>query len=186
MKFALYFCCISIVCGTAFAGCGSKYNQNMPQNFIPLQAKAEAESDASRDFNALAYFGAGMSVPLATGTCCLMAAGTGIVLINDENVAFLPAISVPVILAAILSLDITDHSPPPNPPPERLIGKSPEYIKFYADTYHSKMRSYRKRSVAAGSIVGCTAMTAVAIMIQTIFDSLGGGPDLYLSSVALQ
>ena len=30
---------------------------------------------------------------------------------------------------------------PPNPPPERLIGKSPEYVKFYADAYRAKMRS---------------------------------------------
>lgn len=173
MKFVLYFCCISIVWGTAFAGCGSKYNENVPHNSIRLRAKADAESDASRDVNALAYFGAGMSAPFAAGTCCLMAGGIS-VLIDDENVEFLPFISASGIFAAVLSLGITDHSPPPNPPPERLIGKSSEYIKFYADAYHSKMRSYRMRSVAAGSIVGGTAVTVVAVIIQLIYVSRGG------------
>ncbi len=172
MKFLPYFSCFSIVWSIAFAGCGSKYNQNMPHDAIPLQAKVNAESDAKHDANALAYLGAGMSAPLATGTCCLMAAGTGIVLIDDENAVFLLPICALVPSAAVLSLTITDHSPPPNPPPERLIGKSPEYIKSYADAYHSKMRSYRKRAVAVGSIVGCTAMTVVvAVLIHNIYNS---------------
>ena len=172
MKFGLYFCCISIVWGIAFAGCSLKHNENVPHNSIRLQAKADAESDASHDVSLLAYFGAGLSAPLAAGTCGLMTGSVG-VLIVDENVGFfLSFISVSVISAAVLSIGIADNSPPPNPPPERLIGKSAEYIKFYADAYRSKMRSYRKRSVTAGSIVGCTAMTATTVIISIIYDAI--------------
>ncbi len=160
-----------IVCGIAFAGCGLKHNEKMPHHSIRLQAKADAESDASRDVNALAYFGAGMSAPLAVGTCCLMAGGTG-VLIVQENVDFFPFISISVVSATILSIGITDDSAPPNPPPERLIGKSSEYIKFYAAAYRSKMRSYRMRAVAAGSILSGTAMTVAAFIMQLIYDSM--------------
>ena len=177
MKFMLYFCCMSIVWGIAFVGCGLKHNEKIPHNSIRLQAKADAESDASRDVNALAYFGAGMSAPFAAGTCCLMAGCIG-VLIDNESVDFFPFISASVVSAAILSIGITDHSAPPNPPPERLIGKSSEYVKFYAKVYRAKMRSYRMRAVAAGSIVGCTAMTVAAFIIQLIYDAMrDGGPD---------
>ena len=165
MKFVLYFCCISIVWGIAFAGCGLKHHENMLSGSIRLQAKADAESDAKRDVNLLAYFGAGMSAPFAAGTCCLMAGCIGVL---DENVCLFPFISVSVFSAAILSLEITDHSPPPNPPPKRLIGKSSEYVKFYADAYRSKMRSYQMQAVAAGSILGGTAMTIAVFILQVV------------------
>ena len=123
MKFGLYFCCISIVWGIAFAGCSLKHNENVPHNSIRLQAKADAESDASHDVSLLAYFGAGLSAPLAAGTCGLMTGSVG-VLIVDENVGFfLSFISVSVISAAVLSIGIADNSPPPNPPPERVDRK---------------------------------------------------------------
>lgn len=38
------------------------------------------------------------------------------------------------------------------------------------------MQLYRMRAVAAGSILGCTAMTVVGIIIRLIYAS-SGGPD---------
>ena len=49
--------------------------------------------------------------------------------------------------------------------PERLIGKSPEYVIFYVDAYRAKMRSYQIKSVAAGSIFGCLTLTGGAFII---------------------
>ena len=68
------FCCLSIVWGIGFAGCGSKqYNyKNMSNDSIGLQAKADAESDAKRDVDVLAYFGTGMSTIFAAAMCGLM------------------------------------------------------------------------------------------------------------------
>ena len=137
-------------------GCGLKHNENMPQDAIHLQAKTDAESDASDDANALAYFGAGVSVPFAAVPCGYMTGCVGVLIVENGQGSSscitaslgsakdgLPGITALAGSAAVLSLLIAHHSRPPNPPPERLIGKSSEYIKFYANVYRSKMRSYR-------------------------------------------
>ena len=161
MKFLLYFCCILIVWVIAFAGCGLKHNENMPDNPIHLQAKADAESDAKHDVNLLVYFGAGMSAPFAAGMCGLM---TGC--IADLNLGYRQGNPSYVIASiAVFSLLIRYYIRPPNPPPERLIGKSAEYVNFYVDAYRAKMRSYQIKSVAAGSIFGCLTLTGGAFII---------------------
>lgn len=77
--------------------------------------------------------------------------------------------TAPMSAAGVLSLLIRYYISPPNPPPERLIGKSPEYVKFYADAYREKMRSYQIKSVAAGSIFGRMTLTGgVAIIASNI------------------
>lgn len=182
MKFVLHTCCTSIVWVIALTGCGLKYYEKMPHDAINLQAKADAESDAKHDANALAYLGAGVSVPFAAVPCGYMTGCVGALIIGNEQDSsscltaslgsakdYLPAITALAGSTAALSLLIAHHSRPPNPPPERLIGKSSEYVKFYADAYRSKMRSYRMRAVAAGSIVGGTAMT---IMYAIIFSNI--------------
>ncbi|MXZ01778.1 hypothetical protein F4Y93_14470 [Candidatus Poribacteria bacterium] len=72
-----------------------------------------------------------------------------------------------------LSLLVPYYIRPPNPPPERLIGKSPEYVTFYADAYRAKMGSYQIKSVAAGSIFGCMTLTGgfFIIWVQIVGDS---------------
>ena len=180
MKFVLYGCCISIVWGIAFAGCGLKHYENMPHDSTHLQAKANAESDASHDANALAYLGAGVSAPFAAAPCGWTCAFITVPIVENGQGASscitdslgsakdcLPGITVLAGSAAVLSLLIAHHSRPPNPPPERLIGKSSEYVKLYANVYRSKMRSHRMRAVAAGSIVGCTAMTVMFLIITS-------------------
>ncbi len=51
-----------------------------------------------------------------------------------------------------------------HPPPERLLGKSPEYIQAYTDTYKSQTLSLRSRSAAGGlalgTIIGCLLLAA--------------------------
>ena len=41
-----------------------------------------------------------------------------------------------------------------NPHPERLVGKSPEYVESYTDTYIAKSRSLRTKWAAAGGLIG--------------------------------
>ena len=139
-----------------------KKHGNIPHGSIPLQAKADAESDASRDLNLLAHFGAGMSAPFAAATCGV----TGLCLydmaIGYEGNYF-PCVGASVGAAVVFSALIAYYIRPPNPPPERLIGKSPEYVKFYADAYRSKMRSDRMLSVAAGSVFGAAILTGVGV-----------------------
>ena len=168
MKFLLYSCCLPIVSVIAFAGCGLKHYENIPHDSVHLQTKAGAESDAKRDVDMLAYFGVGMSATFAAATCGLM---TGFIadltLGSGQDDLFYMTASMSAV--GVLSLLIPYHIRPPNPPPERLIGKSPEYVKFYADAYRLKMRSYQIKSVAAGSIFGCMTLTGgVAIIASNI------------------
>ena len=168
MKFLLYFCCVLIVWVIAFAGCGLKHYENIPHDSVHLQAKADAELDAKRDVDMLAYFGVGMSATFAAGMCGVM---TGFIAdltfgYGQDGLFYMTASMGAV---GTLSLLIPYYIRPPNPPPERLIGKSPEYVKFYADAYRLKMRSYQIKSVAAGSIFGCmTLMGGVAIIASNI------------------
>ena len=178
MKFVLHACCLSIVWVIAFAGCSLKHYETMSHDVIGLQAKTDAESDASHDANALAYLGAGVSIPFAAAPCGYMTGCVSALIVENGQGSsscitaslgsakyYLPVITAVAGSAAVLSLLIAYHSRPPNPPPERLIGKSPKYVQFYAKVYRSKMRSYRMRAVAAGSIVGCTAMTIMSAII---------------------
>ena len=183
MKFLLYACCLSIVWGIVFAGCGSKHYENMPHDAIHIQAKSDAESDVSHDANALADFGAGVSVPFTAVSCGYMTAYLAVLIVDisqhtssnpSVSYGYCPGISALVGSAAVSSLLIAHFSRPLNPPPERLIGKSPEYVKFYVDAYRSKMRSYRIRHVAAGSIVSCASITATFTIILTHLLSSGG------------
>lgn len=166
MKFLLYFSCLPIACIIALTGCGSKGYENIPQDPIHLQAKVDAESDAKHDVNLRAYFGAGMSAPLAAGMCALM---TGCIADlhfgyrQPEPSYIIAAMSAATIFSLLTRYYMRLH--PPHPPPERLIGKSPEYVKFYADAYRTKMRSYQIKAGAAGSAFGCLTLTGGTIII---------------------
>ena len=154
--------------GIGFVGCSSKHYKNMPHNPIRLQAEADAESDAKRDVDVPAYFGAGMSAIFAASMCGLM---TGF--IADSTLGYgqddLFYLTASMSAVGTLSLLVPYHIRPLNPPPERLIGKSPEYVKSYADAYRAKMRSYQTKSVAVGSIFGCLTLTGgVAIIASKI------------------
>ncbi len=171
MKCLLCLCCLASVWIIALIGCSAKHYENMPlgeQDPIRFQAKADAESDTKRDVDVPAYFGKGMSATFAAGMCGLM---TGFIAdltlgYGQDNLFYMTA---SMSAAGILSLLIRYYIRPPHPPPERLIGKSPEYVKFYADAYRAKMRSYQIKSVAAGSIFGCmTLIGGVAIIASNV------------------
>ena len=59
-----------------------------------------------------------------------------------------------ILLFGILAVPIGVHLYPhsPTPPPERLLGKSPEYIEAYTQAYKSRTVLLRKIFVTAGSI----------------------------------
>ena len=162
MRFLRYFCCMSIVWVVAFTGCGLKYNENMTHDAIHIQAKADAESDVKRDFNALTYFGVGVSVPFATGVCCL----TGFCLNGWSIEGGDPYLGATVVGAAVFGVLIGYQIRSLNPPPERLIGKSPKYIMLYADAYRAEIGWYRMRSIAAGSILGSTAAIIMFAIVR--------------------
>lgn len=64
-----------------------------------------------------------------------------------------------------LGVDLYPHNV--TPPPERLLGKSPEYIEAYTQIYTSKITSLRKRLVIAGSITGNAGFALAMLLAYT-------------------
>ena len=171
MKFLRCLWCLSSVWIIALTGCSAKHYAQMPlaeQDSIRLQAKAAAAADAKRDVEVLASFGAGMSATFAASMCGLM---TGFIADatfaqGQDDLFYLTA---SMSAAGAFSLLFRYHIRPPNPPPERLIGKSAEYVKFYTDAYQARIRSSQMKLVAAGSIFGCMTLTGgIAIIASHI------------------
>ncbi|MXV76308.1 hypothetical protein F4Z99_18810 [Candidatus Poribacteria bacterium] len=171
MKYLQCLGYLSIVWSLALTGCGAKPEVLVPfaaQRPIHLQAKAAAESDAKRHAEVLTYFGTGMGMTFAAAMCGLM---TGFVadvtLGNGQDAPFyLPAATS---AAGAFSLLLQYAIRPSNPPPERLIGKSPAYVEFYADAYRTRMRAYQTKSVAAGAVFGCLTLAGgVAIIADQV------------------
>ena len=131
-------------------------------NAIRLDAKVAAERHASLDTNKLLWFSAGAGT-LAAG--CLVAAvgmhvGDLIAPPPEPRLDFMPLLDIGggAVIAGCVGCGvglilpiraIYKYQPPP--PPERLIGKSPEYVEFYTNAYMAKSRSIRTKWAAIGA-----------------------------------
>ena len=145
---------------------------------LRLEAKTAAEQDANNDSNTKLWFLVGV------GICCIGSTAGGVAgfcvgsIINpkwDSSELYGGAASLPVpnttqivgtlvgVAVGVLGPPINIYNNPPSPPPERLIGKSPEYVKFYTDAYKVKVRSLRTKSVVTG--VGCGGMLLGCLMV---------------------
>lgn len=114
------------------------------QSSVMGAAKATAEQDAEADVNNFLWLGAGLllsGVALFDSGCLFSAAG----------------------LAGCYFYQ-------PFPPTERFVGKSPEYITIYANTYKSKIGSLQARWAAAGCVGGGLI---IFVLVKSTF-SIGG------------
>lgn len=122
-----------------------------------LEAKVAAEQDANSDVNKLLWFGAGV------GTCCIggaigyLAGGTVASLldpipVNSSTPYDIGGVAVgwSAVVGGLIPL-IGIYNYQGDPPPERLLGKSPKYVEFYTDAYKTKTRSLRTKWAAAGT-----------------------------------
>lgn len=126
-------------------------------NAVRLAAITAAESDANSDINKLACFSAGAGAAIIGGWCgALYVDATYYDPGFPEVAAFVGGLASGV---GIFTTLIGAYSYPSNPPPEKLIGKSPEYVMFYADAYRKKTRSLRITSAASGTAFGFGCIT---------------------------
>ena len=156
----------------------------IPVSLAQLDAvQAQAEADANADMSDMAkamWFTLG---GLGSTAGCLLGCVGGCVLAtwldpdagfhtffiptaeSQMGCAFASAILLGVF-AVPLGVDLYPHNP--TPPPEQLLGKSPEYIEAYTQIYTAKTASLRKRWVTAGSL---TSNLGVAGMILLLISS---------------
>ena len=118
-----------------------------------LEIKAAAEQDASNDVNELLWFSVGLGIAYVGGVGGGIAGGIigdGIDLDHSDTYGFV----LGTIAGIVASLRVVYKSPV-HVPAWRLIGKPPEYVELYTDTYQRKMRALQTDLAASGTIVGC-------------------------------
>ena len=137
-------------------------------------AKVDAERDAGNDVNKLIWGGVScvavpVGITLAGAGCAFalnwefdrtrgLSGGEGLIvnllICGGGIVAFSPA-----VLARFMK---------PTPPSERLLGKSPEYVDTYVDTYVRKVRQHRRRASVNGLGYAAMGIGIVSVLSQVI------------------
>ena len=113
-------------------------------NAVNLEARAAAEQDAINDVNKLSWFVTGCAASSVGGLVGALASNSTGTLIAAAG-ALVPLIWI--------------HTYEPNLPPNRFIGKSPEYIDFYTNAYRKQAKRLRTVSALGGCIVGCIGVS---------------------------
>lgn len=137
-------------------------------NAVRLAAITAAESDANSNINKFACFGAGAGAAIVGGLC-------GVFYVSEAY--YTPAFPEVAVFvggfasgAGIFTSLVGSYSYPPNPPPEKLIGKSPEYVMVYAEAYRKKTLSLRMKSAVTGAAIGgigCVTLSLALLLNQT-------------------
>lgn len=157
-------------------------------NTVALEAKAAAERDASKDTNEPLWFCIGGTLPFAflyafMGGHMILNASEytgGWVIDFEEHQARVCGVGFLALGASCIGIvgrGIFAETPPPAnssflrrrimpgiaPPPDRLIGKSPEYVESYLNAYKRKVRTLRGISTVAGSGAVCLSIFGLAV-----------------------
>ena len=120
------------------------------QNSGSVEAKIAAERDAEADVSKPLWFGTGCLLFGVSGGCV---GGLGL--------------ESPLAEGMLLSLWAAGTAGSnfyrPDPPAERLLGKSPEYVAFYTDAYKAKRGQLHATWTTIGCVSGGLAAGAVAV-----------------------
>ena len=138
------------------------------QNSVEVQAKMAAKRDAETDTNKVLWTGVGCAICLSTVLGGFVGVGIGslgpqsysggcLQLISDEQMCGL-CIGAPV--GCLIPL-IVINTYRLVPPPERLLGKSPQYVDFYTDAYKTRIQLLRMGWAAGGTLIGLSALVLV-------------------------
>ena len=144
------------------------------QDAVQAQAKADAKADMSgmseTMWSLLGGLGSTAGCLLGCAGGCLLGArldlygGSDILLPTPEQAGCAAGFA---ILLGGLAVPLGVHMYPHNamPPPERLLGKSPEYIEAYTQIYKSEIASLRKTLVTKGSIAGNVGFVLAMLLL---------------------
>ena len=135
-------------------------------NAVVLEAKAAAEQDASKDTNELLWFCIGGTLPWALaygfmGGYMIQNPSEftgGLVIDFEEHEALACGVGLLALSASCIGIASWGIFAKTPPPPERLIGKSPEYVASYLNAYKRKVRTLRGTSTVGGSVAGCLSI----------------------------
>ncbi|MYB92982.1 hypothetical protein F4054_00020 [Candidatus Poribacteria bacterium] len=120
-----------------------------------INAKADAIRDAKADVNPFAWFTAG----------CLLSY-TSVVLAGRaySEGSITSEMQIPAALCvSTLGIATLYYSARPDPPTNRFIGKTPQYVETYIATYKQKSRNRQTLLAAAGVANGCLILSASTV-----------------------
>ena len=136
------------------------------QNAVEVQAKRDAEADMNNMDNRLLWTGIGGAGALLTAGCAnqffLGLSG------GDQLLAIFPVAGV-AGAAGAGTLYFLTHYYPLTPPPERLIGKTPEYVNVYTDAYKERTRRIRAGHAVAG-VVGIALLGGAIGLLSSLLE----------------
>ncbi len=154
-----------------------------------VEAKAAAEQDASKDTNEPFWFCVGASCSPFILLYGYM--GSQMILNSSDYSGGIVGPSTPggayimgfcLLASSVSCIGIVNHgisseTPGPGglrfimrgmaPPPERLIGKSPEYVQSYLDAYKRKVRMLRGKSTTLGGAVVCGCLFGLGVLVAS-------------------
>ena len=135
------------------------------QNAVRAQAKADASADMSKD-KWFVLGTAGSTVGCLLG--CIGGSVLGRTAFSNESrnsqMDFALAGAVLLGVCAVpIGVQMYPHTV--TPPPERLLGKSPEYIEAYTHAYASRTVLLRKIFVTTGSIASNLGVMTMAMLL---------------------
>lgn len=138
------------------------------QDSVETQAKADASTDMS-DRSKTKFFllgGVGSTVGFLLGCIggCLLGGANFSDGPSNNQACFDTAGAIVLgVFAVPTAVFVYLHNP--TPPPERLLGKSPEYIQAYTQVYKSRTVFLRKIFVTAGSITSNLGVMTTSVII---------------------
>lgn len=131
-----------------------------------LEVKAAARQDAGNDFQGdskFRWFSSAIASPVL-GMCIGCGVGYAADPLRDDGYGdwnsdcsggtkIIPGLFIGLAVGVVFPF-VASVSHSPNIPAERLLGKSPEYVKSYSDAYKSRIRLLRLKWIAAGTATG--------------------------------
>ena len=154
----------------------------LQNDILQKQAQYEAEIDAIQNTNKLVWFGTGLGCCITTSTCAIVGGiiggrinppptaedDVGDIFLYDttqignsscvyENGCIEEGCLSGTLFGCLIPL-IGVFNYKINPTPEKLIGKSPEYIELYTEAYKKKKRSIRRNMAITGFSTGCLSV----------------------------
>ena len=136
------------------------------EHAVQAQAEADASADMSKaDWFMLGGWGSTLGCFLGCAGGCFLG---GLVPYSGTQEDFALAGAILLGVCAVpTAVFVYPHNV--TPPPERLLGKSPEYIEAYTQAYKSRTTLLRKIFVTAGSITSNLGVMTIVLTMITRF-----------------
>ena len=138
-----------------------------------ISAEVQAKRDAEADLNKPLWIGTGCTVLLLPTLGLLVGSlgpqsysrGSGgfqVIRFSDQEALGLCVGCAVGCLGPLTVIRMYQ----PTPPPERFIGKSPEYIEAYSNTYRIRIGRLRLRHAAVGCAIGLGMLAIVSRAVE--------------------